>query len=88
MRHKNGSTYLKERILSDVVREGPIYDQCVKMLGWEPDQVTLYKNIVTKPHVDRNDGESFVLEAYAKIALIFQDAEIRLAISKCRALAV
>ena len=40
-KHKNSSTFLCERIMSDVVREGPIYDQCVKMLGWKPDQVTL-----------------------------------------------
>ena len=59
-KHKNGSTYLKERILSDVVRDGPIFDQCVKMLGWTPDQVTLNKNIVTKPHVDRNKGQSAI----------------------------
>ena len=59
-RHKNGSTYLCERILSDVVKEGPIFNQCVKMLGWTPDQVTLNKNIVTKPHVDRNKGQSSI----------------------------
>ena len=25
-KHTNGTTYLKERILSDVVRDGPIFD--------------------------------------------------------------
>ena len=46
-KHKHGTTYLRERVMSDIVKEGPIYDQRVKMLGWEPDQVTLNKNIVT-----------------------------------------
>ena len=59
-KHTNGSTFLCERIMSDVVREGPIYNQCVKMLGWKPDQVALNKNIVTKPHVDRNKGQSAI----------------------------
>ena len=59
-KHKKGSTYLVSRIMSDVVREGPIFDHCVKMLGWTPEQVTLNKNIVCKPHVDRNKGISAI----------------------------
>ncbi len=32
--------------------------QCEKMLGWTPDMVTLNKNLVCTPHVDRNKGQS------------------------------
>ena len=51
-KHKNGSTFLVTRIMSDVVREGAIFDQCVKMLGWTPEQITF--------HVDRNKGQSAI----------------------------
>ncbi len=29
--------YLRKRVLSDVVENGPIMDECEKMLGWKSD---------------------------------------------------
>ena len=38
----NGQTFLKDRIMSDVVKEGPIFDLCKAMFPWL-GQVTLTK---------------------------------------------
>ena len=49
----NGQTFLKQRVLSDVVKEGPIFDLCKAKFPW-CEQVTLNKNVQMKPHYDRN----------------------------------
>ena len=36
----NGQTFLKQRVLSDVVKEGPIFDLCKAKFPW-CEQVTL-----------------------------------------------
>ena len=76
-KHKNGSTFLVTRIMSDVVREGPIFDQCVTMLGWTPQQIALNKNIVCKPHVDRNKGQSAIafVGEFSGGALLVQEGD-------------
>ena len=76
-KHKNGTTYLVKRLMSDVVRDGPIFWQCEKMLGWTPDMVTLNKNIVCKPHTDRNKGISAIcfLGNFTGGALLVQEED-------------
>ena len=57
--HKNGRAFLKERVLSDVVREGPIFQEVVKHHPWV-EQLTLNKHLLCTRHVDRNEGTSLI----------------------------
>ena len=57
--HKNGRAFLKEKILSDVVREGAIFDEVKKHHPWV-EQLTLNKNLLCTPHKDRNEGTSLI----------------------------
>ena len=55
----NGQKFLKRRLLSDVVKDGPIFDLCKSKFPWV-GQVTLNKNVQMKPHFDRNVGLSAI----------------------------
>ncbi len=57
--HKNGRAFLKEKVLSEVVREGAIVDEVKKHHPWV-EQLTLNKNLVCTPHRDRNEGTSLI----------------------------
>ena len=59
--HKNGRAFLKEKVLSDVVRSGPIFDEVRAQLGDWVEQLTLNKNLKCSRHVDRNEGESSIV---------------------------
>ena len=49
----------KTRIMSDVVKEGEIFDLCKNNYPWR-DYVTLNKNVEMKPHFDKNVGISAI----------------------------
>ena len=51
--------FLKKRLLSDVVKEGAIFDLCKSKFPW-CGQVTLNKNVQMKPHFDKNVGLSAI----------------------------
>ena len=55
----NGQTYLKKRLVSDVVKEGPIFDLGKSKFPW-CEAVTFNKNAPMKPHYDRNVGISAI----------------------------
>ena len=57
--HKNGRAFLKERVLSAVVRAGPIFQEVQKNHPWV-EQLTLNKNLVCSRHVDRTEGTSLI----------------------------
>ena len=57
--HKNGRAFLKEKVLSDVVREGAIFEEVKKHHPWV-EQLTLNKNLLCTRHVDRNEGTSLI----------------------------
>ena len=46
--------------MSGCVREGPVVDECERLLGWRPDMVTFNKNVQCMPHRDRNTGGSAI----------------------------
>ena len=55
----NGQTFLMQRIKSDVVKEGEIFDLCKSKFPW-CEQVTLNKNVQMKPHFDKSVGISAI----------------------------
>ena len=57
--HKSGRAFLKEKVLSDVVRDGPIFEEVKKHHPWV-EQLTLNKNLLCTPHKDRNEGTSLI----------------------------
>ena len=54
-----GRVVLKKKILSDIRKEGPLFDAVVKHQPWV-EQLTLNKNLKCTRHTDRNDGESLI----------------------------
>ena len=59
--HKNGRAFLVDKVLSDVVREGAIFDEVRAQLGDWVEQFTLNKNLKCSKHTDRNDGETMIV---------------------------
>ena len=59
--HKNGRAFLVDKVLSDVVREGAIFDAVRAELGDWVEQLTLNKNLKCSRHTDRNEGESMIV---------------------------
>ena len=57
--HKNGRAFLKERVMSDVVRQGPIFAEVKKHHPWV-EQLTLNRNLQCTRHIDRNEGTSLI----------------------------
>ena len=54
-----GRVVLKKKILSDIKKEGPLFDAVVKHQPWV-EQLTLNKNLKCTRHTDRNEGESLI----------------------------
>ncbi len=57
--HKNVIAFLKNKVLSDVVRDGAIFDLVKEEHPWV-EQLTLNKNLMCSRHLDRNEGESLI----------------------------
>ena len=57
--HPGGRVLLKEKVLSDVVKKGKIFDLVQAQLPWV-EQVTLNKNTLCTRHTDRNEGNSCI----------------------------
>ena len=53
----HGRVVLKQKILSDIMKTGPLFDAVVKHHPWV-EQLTLDKNLKCTRHTDRNAGES------------------------------
>ena len=54
---KNGRIVLCEKIKSDVLRKGPLFDAVAEQHPWV-EQITVNYNLRCTPHVDKNEGES------------------------------
>ena len=54
-----GQTFLRRKIMSDVLKDGEIFDLCKAKFPW-CEQVTINKNIRMKPHFDKNVGLSAI----------------------------
>ena len=57
--HAGGRVFLKEKVLSDVVRKGKIFDLVQAQFPW-CEQLTLNKNTLCTKHTDRNEGHSWI----------------------------
>ena len=62
-----GRKVLKNRIKSDIKKEGELFDAVVKHHPWV-EQLTLNKNLQCTRHIDRNEGESLI--AFLVILLV------------------
>ena len=57
--HPGGRVFLKEKVMSDVVKKGKIFDLVTTQFPWA-EQLTLNRNTLCTRHTDRNEGNSMI----------------------------
>ena len=55
--HFSGRVFLKDKIMSDVLRKGALFEEVQRQLPWV-HQITVNKNLMCTPHKDRHVGTS------------------------------